>query len=162
MSEILKFLAIVLLPVAGWALRRWAPRIGLLVNQWLPLGLLGLWLAEGIAGIFAGPEAPHRVLAHAAVLAAWLAAPLGVGIFLYGALTEGTARSWAGLAVTGLSMIAVLLTAVTGYTGPTRASTGAEHVLRFEILHLFAAPVLTGGLFLGWAVLARRDLRDAR
>ena len=160
MIGFLKFLAVILLPAAGYALRKWVPQIGLLVNQWLPLGLLGLWLVVGITGIFAGPEAPHRTLAQTAVVVVWLVAPLGVGIFFYGAFTGGTARSWVGVGAPLLALVVVLLTAVTGYTGPTRAAAGAQHTLRFEILHLFATPALAAAILMGWALLARRDLKE--
>ena len=160
MFEFLNLLGIIVLAAAGMGLRRWKPLYGLLLNQWLPIGLLGFWLAEVIAGIFFGPEAPHRILGHAFVIAAWLAAPLGVGVFLFGAILEGTPRCWFGAGLTAFSVVAALLTAVTGYTGPTRAATGAEHILRFEILHLFTAPALAAAVLVGWALLARADLKD--
>jgi hypothetical protein len=158
--EFLSLLGMLALAAAALALRRWKPRYGLLLNQWLPLGLLVLWLVEAIAGIFFGPEAPHRVLGHAFVIVTWLAAAMGVGVFLVGAVIEGTPRCWIGAGLAAFSVIAALLTAVTGYSGPTRAATGAEHVLRFEILHLFAAPMLAAAVLSGWAVLARVDLKD--
>ncbi|MCI0567710.1 MAG: hypothetical protein L0Z52_05865 [Acidobacteria bacterium] len=160
MIEFLNLLGVLILAAAGMGLRRWRPLYGLFLNQWLPVGLLGLWLVEAISGIFFGPEAPHRVLGHAFVIAAWLAAPLGVGVFLFGAILEGTPRSWLGAGLAAFSVVAALLTAVTGYTGPTRAATGAEHVLRFEIFHLFAAPALTAAVLVGWAILARTDLKE--
>jgi hypothetical protein len=158
--EFLNLLGILILAAAGLSLRRWKPLYGLLLNQWLPIGLLALWLVEAIAGIFFGPEAPHRVLGHAFVVATWLAAPLGVGVFLVGAIIEGTPRCWLGAGLSAFSVIAALLTAVTGYSGPTRAATGAEHVLRFEILHLFATPMLAAAVLVGWGFLARADLKD--
>ena len=160
MLGIVKFLAVIVLAAAGWFLRGWRPRIALVVNRWLPRGLLGVWLMEAIAGITFGPEAPHRVLGHVAVVAAWLVAPLGAGIFLYAAVAEGTTRCWVGAAAAGLSVVAVLLTAVTGYMGPTRAATGAQHILRFELLHLFVAPALAAAVLIGWAFLARLDSKD--
>ena len=160
MLEILNLLGILSLAAAGLGLRRWKPRYGLLLNQGLPMALLALWLAEVIAGVFFGPEAPHRILGHAFVIAAWLAAPLGVGVFLFEAIFEGTPRGWLGAGLTAFSVVAALLAAVTGYSGPTRAATGAEHVVRFEIFHLFAAPALAAAVLVGWALLARADLKD--
>jgi hypothetical protein len=158
--EFLNLLGILILAAAGLGLRKWKPHYGLLLNQWLPIALLALWLVESMAGIFFGPEAPHRVLGHAFVIAAWLSAALGVGVFLFGAVFEATPRSWLGAGLTAFSVIAALLTAVTGYAGPSRAATGAEHILRFEILHLFAAPALAAAVLVGWALLARADLKD--
>jgi len=161
MLEFVNLLGILLLAGAGLGLRRWRPLYGLLLNQWLPVALLALWLVEAVAGIFFGPEAPHRVLGHALVIAAWLAAPPGVGVFLFAAVFEGSPRGWLGAGLAAFSVVAALLTAVTGFAGPTRAATGAEHVLRFEILHLFAAPALFAAVLVGWALLARADLKDS-
>ena len=161
MLEFLNLLGILIVAAAGLGLRRWKPPYGLLLNQWLPIGLLAFWLVEAMAGIFFGPEAPHRVLGHAFVIATWLAAPLGVGLFLFGAIFEGTPRCWLGAGLAAFAVVASLLTAVTGYSGPTRAATGAEHVLRFEIFHLFAAPALAAAVLVAWALLARADLKDA-
>jgi hypothetical protein len=158
--EFLNLLGILVLAAAGLALRRWMPSYALLLNQGLPVGLLAVWLVEAIAGIFFGPEAPHRILGHLFVIATWLAAPLGVGLFLVGALVEGKPRCWMGAGLAAFSVVAALLTAVTGFSGPSRAATGAEHVLRFEILHLFIAPVLAASVFIGWGLLARVDLKD--
>ena len=160
MLELLNLLGILVVAAAGLGLRRWKPRLGLLLNLGLPIGLLAFWLVEAIAGIFFGPEVPHRILGHAFVIAVWLAAPLGVGVFLVGAIFEGESRSWLGAGLSAFSVVAALLTAVTGYAGPSRAATGAEHVLRFEIFHLFAAPALAAAVLVGWALLARADRKD--
>ena len=122
MLEFLNLLGILVLAAAGLGLRKWKPHYGLLLNQWLPVALLALWLVEAMAGVFFGSEAPHRVLGHAFVIATWLSAPLGVGVFLFGAIFEATPRGWLGAGLTAFSVIAALLTMVpAGMAGAIRA-----------------------------------------
>ena len=160
MHELLRFLGLVLLAAAGVGLRRWAPQPALRINGWLPLALLALWGGVAIAGIFSGPEAPHRMAGHAALIAVWMGTALGAAIFVYGAVALGDGFCWLGAGAACLSLVAALITAVTGYTGPSRSATSAEHVLRFEILHLAILPLLTAALFVGWAWLARADRKE--
>jgi hypothetical protein len=154
MADLLKCLLLPVLLAAGWVLGgRW-PKAGALLNQGAALALLACWLVEAISGVFGGPEAFHRLLAHGVVGLAWILAPPAVGIFLQEGVARGEGRGILGAFAAGGTMIAVLATAVTGYLGPTRAPSG-QNALRFEILHLVAAPGLAAAAMILWAWVAR-------
>lgn len=160
LHELLRFLGLVLIAAAGVGLRHWTPRPALGVNICLPLGLLALWIFEASVGIFAGPEAPHRLTSQTALEAVWIGVALGAAIFVTGAVALGDGLGWLGAGAACLSLVSALLTAVTGYMGPSRAATSAQHVLRFEILHLAIFPLVTAALFACWAYLARADWKE--
>jgi len=162
MIEILKFLLLPLLGISGWVLGAAKPRASALLNQWTAYALLALWLLEAAAGVMGGPESFHLNLGHVVVMATWLTAPLAVGAFLHSAVSEEQERSALGAIGAGLSIVAVLMMAVTGYMGPTHAATGARHILRFEFLHFLAAPSLAGGALFLWIAAAREATREGR
>jgi hypothetical protein len=156
MADLLKFLLLPILVATGWILGfRW-PRLCELVNQGGALALLACWLVEAVAGVFAGPEGVHRLLAHGVVGFAWVLTPLAIGIFLQEGVSRREGRGIVGALAAGATMLAVLITAITGYLGPTRAATGPQNLLRFELLHLVAAPGFAAAAMILWALVARQ------
>jgi len=159
MIDFLKFFLLPLLAALGWWIGSRSSRLGHLLNRYAALAVLALWLLDSVTGIFAGATSVHRVLAHAAVAAAWLAAPLAVGLFLQEAIATGDNGCGLGALAALLVIPAALLTAATGYLGPSHAATTA-HPLRFAILHLLAGPGLAAAFMVVWLLCARRISLD--
>lgn len=158
MIEILKWLLLPLLGAAGWFLRRFYPRFGCAFNEKAALALFALWGIVGAAGIFGAPERLHRPLAQLLIGSTWLVTPFVIGSLVQGAIAKQENRGLGAAGVVFLVLVSILLTAATGYMGPSHASGGGS--LAFAILHLMIMPGVSGAGLLLWAFMARREGLD--
>jgi hypothetical protein len=160
MIDLLKILLLPLLAALGWWIKATLPRIGGLLNLGAASVVLALWLLDSLLGIFAGTAGLHRLLAHAALIAIWIAVPLALGLFLQDAVATGDSTSGMGAIVSFLALPFSLLTAATGYLGPTHAAT-TTHPIRFGVLHLLVGPGLSTALMIAWLLSSFRVYRQS-
>lgn len=149
---------------------RW-PAVFVRITEWAVAGL-GIFLAlEVVSGLalVARPSVEgiawgHRWGGHLLVIAVWLVAvSIALGPTIERAVRRrrwliGLAQGTLGFAAVGLA----ILTALTGYLGPSHGPIDSMTLQRFRVLHLGVFPALLAVALAGWWKMSRVQDRELR
>ena len=117
----------------------------------LSLILWGGMIVTGVAHDLGYCAVSHRWLGHILFVSIWLLVPFSLGLFVQRGARIIPSIAWAMLVIG-----AVFLSSLTGYLGPSNtAPFSAETINRFNILHRFAFPAVTGILLAQWLYALR-------
>jgi hypothetical protein len=126
------------------------------LSLFLVIVALVLFASLVMTGIMYEPDSTlgdvHKWLGHLSVVNLWTAAPLSLGFFLRVRLRPRPVATPAYCFLILCAVACDLSTSFTGYPGPSHNNYETESVdaTRFEVLHMFVLPAITGLLVSTW------------